>query len=86
MTTTPKCQQEVAVPLTGRDLWVIRSGLELLLASSTRHEHIYHDIHAALAKVPAAHEPRSEACDCFAAAGDSSVGGGRSAERSDHGL
>jgi len=65
MTTIPKCQEEIAVPLTGRDLWVIRSALDLLLASSTRHEHVYHDIHAALAKLPQAHEPRGEGCDCF---------------------
>lgn len=65
MTATPKCNEEAAILLTGRDLWVIRSGLDLLLASSTRHEHIYHDIHAALAKLPRAHEPRASGCDCF---------------------
>lgn len=77
MTAIPTCNEEISVPLTGRDLWVIRSGLDLLLASSTRHEHVYHDIHAALAKLPRVHEPRSEGCDCFAKNEPSGTVGGR---------
>jgi hypothetical protein len=67
MTTTPTCSEEIAIPLTGRDIWVIRQGLDLLLASSTRHEHIYHDIHTALERLPRVHEPRGSECDCFGA-------------------
>lgn len=65
MTATPKCQEEISIRLTGRDLWVTRSALDFLLASSTRHEHIYHDINAVLTKLPKAHEPRGDGCDCF---------------------
>ena len=65
MTTVPRCSEELSVALTGRDIWVIRLGLKTLLAESTRHEHIYHDIHTALARLPEAHEPRSSECDCF---------------------
>lgn len=57
------------MPLTGRDIWVMRLGLRTLLASSTRHEHVYHDIHAALARLPEVHEPRGAECDCFDATG-----------------
>lgn len=67
MTTTPKCQDEIALTLSGRDLWVIRLGLKVLLAESTRHEHVYHDIHGALARIPEAHEPHGDECDCFSA-------------------
>ncbi len=45
--------QEVTVPLTMRDVALIRTGLEELLRIYTREEHLYHDIHAALAKLPA---------------------------------
>jgi hypothetical protein len=74
MAATPNCHEEVSVLLTGRDLWVIRSGLDFLLASSTRHEHDYHDIHAVLAKLPKAHEPRADGCDCFDVAAETTVG------------
>lgn len=74
MTTTPKCYEEVPLALTARDIWVIRQGLELLLASSTRHEHIYHDIHGAIARLPAVHEPRGDACDCFEGSAHSATG------------
>lgn len=68
MTTIPRCFDEAAVPLAGRDIWVMRLGLRTLLASSTRHEHVYHDIHTALAKLPDVHEPHGAECDCLDAA------------------
>lgn len=67
MTVAPQCYSEVDVPMSGRDLWVTRLALEQLLANSTRHEHWMHDIRAALAKLPEAHEPGGSACACVAA-------------------
>ncbi len=69
MTAVPQCYEEISIKLTGRDLWATRLGLKTLLAASTRHEHVYHDIHAALAKLPHAHQPRGDSCACV-------VGGG----------
>lgn len=66
MTDVPSCYSEVEVKLNGRDLWVARLGLELLLANTTRHEHWIHDIRAALAKLPGAHEPGGSECACVA--------------------
>ncbi|MBA4180567.1 MAG: hypothetical protein C0506_08275 [Anaerolinea sp.] len=58
--------------MTGRDLWVTRLALEHLMATSTRHEHWIHDIRAALAKLPEAHEPGGSACACVAPGSDES--------------
>ena len=65
MTKTPKCAEEVEVRLTGRDLWVTRLALQELMSIATREEHNYHDIRAALAKLPEGHEPGSSECACL---------------------
>lgn len=65
MTETPKCFEEVEVRLTGRDLWVTRLALKELMAIATREEHMYHDIRAALDKLPEGHEPDSDECACL---------------------
>lgn len=65
MTKTPACTEEVEVRLTGRDLWITRLGLQELMAISTREEHVYHDIRAALAKLPEGHEPDGFECACL---------------------
>lgn len=66
MTATPTCYEETEVRLTGRDVWIARLALEELLAMTTREEHLVHDIRAALAKLPAAHEPGGAGCACLA--------------------
>lgn len=65
MTKTPQCAEEVEVRLTGRDLWITRLALKELMTIATREEHIYHDIRAALAKLPEGHEPGSSECACL---------------------
>ena len=63
---TRKCINEVEVGFLGRDLWITRLALDDLVATSTRKEHVYRDIRAALAKPPDAHEPSSSDCECSA--------------------
>ena len=65
MTTTPECAEEVEVLLTGRNLWITRLALQELMAIEIREDHVYHDIRAALAKLPEGHEPGSSECDCL---------------------
>ena len=65
MTKAPKCFEEVEVRLTGRDLWVTRLALQELMSIATREEHVYHDIRAALAKLPEGQEPGSDECACL---------------------
>ncbi|HLF76687.1 MAG TPA: hypothetical protein VJB57_04285 [Dehalococcoidia bacterium] len=64
MTKTPKCAEEIEVGIAGRDLWITRLALQDLMAIETREEHVYHDIRAALAKLPEGHELESSECDC----------------------
>ncbi len=68
-TATPKCVEEVVVRLTGQDVWVMRLALNALLAGPTREEHVFHDIRAALTKLPSAHEPDGEDWACAAEPG-----------------
>jgi hypothetical protein len=63
MTTALECPDEIEVRLTGRGLWITRLALVELMAMSTREEHVYHDIRAALAKLPEAREPGSSNCE-----------------------
>ena len=44
------------VNLTKRDVLLIRMALEELLAASTRHEHIFGDIHHLLQRLPTQEE------------------------------
>jgi hypothetical protein len=46
--------QPVTVTLTQRDLVLIRTALGISLDETSRHDHIYNDIHALLAKLPPA--------------------------------
>ncbi len=47
-----RLDEELTVRISKRDLLLIRSGLEELLQTYTRHEHMLEEIHAALARLP----------------------------------
>lgn len=53
--------QEVGLRLTHRDLLLIRMGLGIFLRDTNRHDHVFNDIHALLAKLPPAPEKREAA-------------------------
>jgi len=44
--------EEVTLRLRKRDIILMRAGLEELLQTYTRHEHLFDDIHQALARLP----------------------------------
>ncbi len=45
-------EEPTTVELTRRDIMLIEEALRFLLESSTRHEHVFGDIHALLEKLP----------------------------------
>ncbi len=45
-------EEPTTVELTRRDIMLIEEALRFLLESSTRHEHVFGDIHDLLAKLP----------------------------------
>lgn len=53
--------EELTVRISRRDLLLIRAGLEQLLQTYTRHEHLFDQIHAALRRLPGVEMPEAPA-------------------------
>lgn len=70
----PALDQEVTLRLRQRDVLLMRSGLEELLRTYTRHEHLFDEIRGALSRLP-----RPEDLDATAAAGTTDEARGRGA-------
>ena len=47
-------EQQATLTFAQRELVLIRTALGILLEDTSRHDHIYNDIHALLTKLPAA--------------------------------
>lgn len=47
-------EQQATVTFTQRELLLIRTALGTFMEETSRHDHIYNDIHALVAKLPAA--------------------------------
>lgn len=52
--------QQTALTLTQRDVVLIRTALGVWLEETSRHDHVYNDIRALLAKLPQAPERKQE--------------------------
>lgn len=55
--------QEATLTFTQRELLLIRTALGILLEETSRHDHVYNDIHGLLSKLPAAPQRRPAAGD-----------------------
>lgn len=53
--------QEATLTFTQRELVLIRTALGILLEETSRHDHVYNDIHGLLSKLPAAPQRRRPA-------------------------
>lgn len=60
--------QEATLTLTHADLLLIRMALGVSLEETSRHDHIYNNIHALLAKLPPALERRDVVAEATAPA------------------
>jgi len=47
-------EQQATLTFTQRELLLIRTALGIFMEETSRHDHIYNDIHALVAKLPAA--------------------------------
>lgn len=60
-------EQQATLTFTRRELLLIRTALGILLEDTSRHDHIYNDIHALLSKLPAAPQRRRSTAEGSAA-------------------